>query len=306
MRLATVLPRASVEPVAVAAAPDGRWIELAGLTGRQNKRLEESLPWVVAHTELLASRAAAWKGPRYQESEFTFLPPITHPSALRDFDAFEQHVRACRARSGLPMPAAWYEVPAFHFANANALIGQDAAVWPPAGSQELDFGLALGVVIGRGGRDIPLERAWQHVAGFTIINDLGARDLERRELEAALGPAKGKDFATAVGPWLAMRETLLDCISGDRLALAMRARVNGREVATGNTGALFHPIPRLVAQASRDAELFPGDLLSTGAVDTGSLLEAGGGWLAPGDVVELEIERLGVLRTRIVARPADR
>ena len=206
MRLATILPRASVEPVAVAAAPDGRWVELAGLTGRTVPRLEDSLSWMFAHTAHLAERAATWRGPRYQESEFVFQPPVARPAALRDFDAFEDHVKTSRARRGLAMPAAWYEMPVFHFANHQALVGHEASVWAPLGSHELDFGLALGVVIGRGGRDIPECSAWEHVAGLTIVNDLAARDLELRELPVGLGPAKGRDFATAVGPWLVARD----------------------------------------------------------------------------------------------------
>ena len=308
MRLATILPRASVEPVAVAAAPDGNWVELAGLTGRTVPRLEDSLSWMFAHTAYLAERAATWHGPRYQESGFRFQPPVARPAALRDFDAFEAHVKTCRARRGLAMPEAWYDLPAFHFANHHALVGHEASVWAPLGSRELDFGLALGVVIGRGGRNIPERNAWEHVAGLTIVNDLAARDLEFQELSVGLGPAKGKDFATAVGPWLVTRDELADRITGERCALAMVARVNGRELARGDTSSLYHPIPRLIAQAARDVELFPGDLLCTGTVGRGCILELGpentGGWLKPGDVVELEIERLGLLRTRIVARPA--
>jgi fumarylacetoacetate (FAA) hydrolase len=259
------------------------------------------------HSAHLAERAATWRGPRYQESEFVFQPPVVRPAARRDFDAFVEHVTTCRTHRGQAVPAIWYEMPVFHFANPHALVGHDAPVWAPRGSRELDFGLALGVVIGRGGRDIPERDAWEHVAGLTIVNDLAARDLERRELPVGLGPAKAKDFATAVGPWLVTRDVLADRIAGDRLSLTMIARVNGRELTRGDAGSLYHPIPRLIAQAARDVELFPGDLLCTGTVGRGCILELGpentGGWLKPGDVVELEIERLGVLRTRIVARP---
>jgi fumarylacetoacetate (FAA) hydrolase len=121
-----------------------------------------------------------------------------------------------------------------------------------------------------------------------------------------LGPAKGKDFATAVGPWIVTRDAFDGRIDGERLSLEMTARVNGRELSRGNAASLHHPIPRLIAHASRDAELFSGDLLATGTVGTGCILELGpeaaGGWLKPGDVVELEIELIGILRTRIAAR----
>jgi fumarylacetoacetate (FAA) hydrolase len=307
MRLATILPRASLESVPVAAAPDGTWIELAGLIGREAPRMKGALPWLMAHGGHLGERAAAWKGPRYRESEFFFLPPVVRPHSFRDFYGFEQHVKTARARRGLAVPAEWYELPVFYFANHNALVGHNAAVCAPAGCAELDYELELGVIIGHGGRDIAPERAWEHVFGFTIVNDLSARDLQRREMKVGLGPAKGKDFATAVGPWMVTRATVADRIDGEKLTLEMTARLNGRELSRGNVASLHHSIPRLIAQASRDVDLFPGDLIGTGTVGTGCILELGpentGGWLTPGHVVELEIERIGVLRTRIAARP---
>lgn len=310
MRLATILPRASLAPVPVASAPDGTWIELAALTSHKVPKLEHALPWVMNHVTHMGERVLGWRGPRYRSSEFDFLPPIVRPAAFRDFDAFEQHVKTTRSKLGLDIPSAWYQEPAFHFANRLALVGHGAAVYAPADSNELDFGLALGIVIGRRGRDIPLERAWDHVAGFTVVNDLSARDLERKALPAGLGPSKGKDFATAVGPWLVLTTSLQDRIEGERLSLRMSASVNGRELAASDTSTLYHSIPRLVVQASRDAELFPGDLLSTGAVGGGSLWELGAsderGWLKPGDSVRLEIERIGTLDTRIIARQDSR
>jgi 2-keto-4-pentenoate hydratase/2-oxohepta-3-ene-1,7-dioic acid hydratase in catechol pathway len=307
MRLATILPRGSLEPVPVVAAPDGTWIEIAAVIGRETARVETALPWLMNHGESLAKRSATWTGPRYRESEFSFCAPILRPPAFRDFYAFEQHVKTARARRGLEVPPAWFEVPVFYFSNHNALVGHDAAVFAPAGCDELDYELELGVVIGRGGRDIVPERAWEHVYGFTIINDFSARDLQRKEMSVGLGPAKGKDFATAVGPWLVPRRAFAENMSGEKLSLEMCARVNGRELSRGNVATLHHSIPRLIAHASRDVDLFPGDLLGTGTVGTGCILELGpentGGWLKPGDVVELEIEKIGVLRTRIVARP---
>lgn len=296
-----------MEPVPVAAAPDGTWIELAGLIGRDAPRMKPTLPWLMAHARPQADRIAAWKGPRYRESEFAFLPPVVQPPSFRDFYAFEQHVKTARSRRGLEVPAAWYEQPVFYFSNHNALIGHDATLCAPAGCVELDYELELGVVIGHGGRDITPARAWEHVFGFTVINDFSARDLQRKEMSVGLGPAKGKDFATAVGPWLIPRSEFSAQIAGAKLTLEMCARVNGRELSRGNTAALHHSIPQMIAHASRDVELFSGDLIGTGTVGTGCILELGpentGGWLKPGDVVELEIERIGILRTRIVARP---
>lgn len=307
MRLASILPSGSVEPVPVAAAPDGTWIELAGLIGREAPRMKLALPWLMAHGGHLAERAAAWRGPRYRESEFAFLPPVVRPHSFRDFFAFEEHAKMTRASRGVELPAEWYETPMFYFSNHNALVGHNAAVPPPADGAELDFELELGVIIGHGGHDIAPARAWEHVAGFTIVNDLTARDLQRREQAVGLGPAKSKDFATAVGPWLVTREVFADRIAGEKLTLEMSARVNGRELSRGNVAALYHSIPRLIAQASRDADLFPGDLIGTGTVGTGCILDLGpqnaGGWLKAGDVVELEVEQIGILRTRIARRP---
>jgi 2-keto-4-pentenoate hydratase/2-oxohepta-3-ene-1,7-dioic acid hydratase in catechol pathway len=215
-------------------------------------------------------------------------------------------VKTARAKRGLEMIPAWYDVPVFYFSNHLSLIGHDAPVHAPAGCAELDFELELGIVIGAGGRDIAVERAWEHVAGFTIINDFSARDLQRKEMSVGLGPAKGKDFATAVGPWLVTREEFVDRLEGERLTLEMSARLNGREISRGNVATLYHSIPKLIAHASRDATLYPGDLIGTGTVGTGCILELGpektGGWLKPGDVIELEIERIGVLRNRIEGR----
>jgi len=290
----------------VARAPDGTWIELAGLIGRDAPRLKTTLPWLMSHHRPSPERLASWKGPRYRESEFSFMPPVLQPPAFRDFYGFEAHMKTSRARRGLGMPAAWYDAPMFYFSNPTALCGHDAAVCAPAGSVELDYELELGVIIGHGGRDIAPERAWEHVYGFTIINDLSARDLQQREMAVGIGSAKGKDFATAVGPWLVARQDFADRIEGEKLTLALSARVNGRELSRGNTADLYHTIPQMIAHASRDVELFPGDLIGTGPVGNGCILELGpentGGWLKPGDVVELTIERIGVLRTRIVAR----
>lgn len=306
MRLASILPSGSVDHVPVAAAPDGTWIELAGLIGREASRMKHALPWLMVHGGHLAERAAAWTGPRYRESEFSFLSPVVRPHSFRDFFAFEQHAKAARGQRGAELPAEWYETPMFYFSNHNALVGHNAAVPPPTGCAELDFELELGVVIGHGGRDIAPERAWEHVAGLTIVNDLTARDLLRKEMAVGLGPTKSKDFATAVGPWLVTRAVFTDRMEGEKLSLEMSARLNGRELSRGNVASLYHSIPRLIAQASRDAELFPGDLIGTGTIGSGCIHDLGvekvGGWLKLGDVVELEVERIGVLRTRIARR----
>jgi fumarylacetoacetate (FAA) hydrolase len=233
------------------------------------------------------------------------LPPV---ASVRDFYAFEQHVKTCRAQRGLGMVPQWYEVPVFYFSNPAAIIGDGDPVWAPKGSEALDYELELACVIGTAARDLPAdEAAINCVAGFTIMNDWSARDIQRVEMAVGLGPSKSKDFATSLGPRLVPFDELRDCYRDGRLHLDMTARVNGKEYSRGNSGTMYWTWPQILAHASRDADLRTGDVLGSGTVGTGCILEltpeAVGGWLKPGDVVELEIERIGTLRNVIVERP---
>lgn len=327
MRLATVIDLdLNDDPRPVFELPGGQRVPLRELfrTGSQAEldRMPiyfSDLTSAVQHLDDVLDAARDWARNRAELSgdarslparRFRFLPPVPRPASFRDYDGFEAHARGLRARLGLPLPTAWYDQPTFHFANAGSLIGHDAPVFGPAGSTQLDFELELGVIISRGGRDIAAEHALDHVAGFTIINHFAARDVQAAEMALGLGPGgKGKDFATAVGPFLVTTDQLRDRIDdAGRVRLAMSARLNGKEIFRGNSAAMHHAWPKIIEHASRDAELFPGDLIASGAV--GSILETGpeaaGGWLKAGDVVELEIERLGILRTPIVDRPPPR
>ena len=226
------------------------------------------------------------------------MPPV---ASIRDFYAFEQHVKTCRRHRGLDMVPQWYQVPVFYFSNPAGVIGHDDPVAAPHGSEALDYELELACVIGQRARDLPADdRALECVAGFTIMNDWSARDLQRAEMAVGLGPSKSKDFATSLGPELVPFDELRDCYRDGRLHLEMTARVNGRELSRGNAGTMHWTWPQMLAHASRDTELRPGDVLGSGTVGTGCILEltpeAVGGWLKPGDVVELTIERLGTLR----------
>jgi fumarylacetoacetate (FAA) hydrolase len=233
------------------------------------------------------------------------LPPV---ASLRDFYAFEQHVKTCRAQRGLDMVPAWYEVPVFYFSNPASILGHDEPVYAPRDSQALDYELELACVIAKEARDLPADdRALEYVAGFTIMNDWSARDLQRIEMSVGLGPSKGKDFATSLGPELVSFDELHECYREGRLHLEMTATVNGRLLSRGNSGTMYWTWPQILAHASRDTTLRPGDVLGSGTVGTGCILEltpeAVGGWLQPGDVVELTIERLGTLRNRVVHHP---
>jgi fumarylacetoacetate (FAA) hydrolase len=229
------------------------------------------------------------------------LPPV---ASIRDFYAFEQHVKTCRKQRGLDMVPQWYEIPVFYFSNPAGVIGPDAAVSAPQGSKALDYELELACIIGKEGRDIPpTDEAMNYVAGFTIMNDWSARDLQRAEMAVGLGPSKSKDFATSLGPAVVIFDELRDCYKDGKLHLDMKATVNGRLLSHGNAGTMHWTWPQLIAHASRDTWLRPGDVLGSGTVGTGCILEltpeAVGGWLKSGDVVELTIERLGTLRNYV-------
>ncbi|WP_241154311.1 fumarylacetoacetate hydrolase family protein [Staphylospora marina] len=235
--------------------------------------------------------------------EAKLLSPLPLPSSIRDFYAFEQHVKTSRMRRGLQMIPEWYEIPVFYYSNHRSVFGPDDPVKKPSYTDRLDFELEIACVIGKRGRDIPRERALEHIAGFTVMNDWSARDEQRKEMAVGLGPAKGKDFATSLGPWLVTLDELEDRRVGEHWDLTMTARINGTEVSRGNMKDLYWSFAQMIERASRDCELLPGDVIGSGTVGTGCILELGQEvhrWLEPGDVVELEIERIGVLRNRIV------
>jgi fumarylacetoacetate (FAA) hydrolase len=232
------------------------------------------------------------------------LPPV---ASIRDFYAFEQHVKTCRAHRGLEMLPQWYQVPVFYFSNPNCVLRDGDPVFAPHGSQALDYELELACVVGEPARNLSEDdSALACVLGFTIMNDWSARDLQRVEMAVGLGPSKSKDFATSLGPTLVPFENLKEFYRDGRLHLEMVARVNGKEYSRGNAGSMHWTWPQILAHASRDTELKPGDVLGSGTVGTGCILEltpeAVGGWLKPGDVVELEIEKIGVLRNPVVGR----
>lgn len=243
---------------------------------------------------------------RFSLDELFLAPPIWARS-FRDFYAFEEHVRNARKHRGLEMIPEWYEMPVFYFSNTASIVGPDQPIRKPPDTAALDYELELAVVIGREGRDIPVEEADDYIAGFTILNDWSARDIQRREMKVGLGPAKGKDFATSIGPYLVTPDeleerALPDRSRGKRYDLTMTATVNGREYSRGNAGDMHWTFAELIAQASRNTVLRPNDLIGSGTVGTGCIVEFPEGtypWLQPGDEVTLEIERLGRLSNRV-------
>jgi fumarylacetoacetate (FAA) hydrolase len=216
------------------------------------------------------------------------LAPVPRPPSVRDAYAFEEHVRNARAVTGRgDVQAEWYELPVFYFSNPAAIYGPDDEIPYPDGTQELDYELEVAAIVGAG-----------TIGGFTIMNDWSARDLQRQEMKVGLGPAKGKDFATSLGPVVVTPDELGD------LRLEMVARVNGEERSRGNLGDMYHSWEAILARAAANTQLVPGDVIGSGTVGTGCILEHGDNrWLQPGDVVELEVEGIGVLRNVIGPRP---
>ena len=246
-----------------------------------------------------AELAPAW----HARSRVSLHAPITRPSAIRDFYSFETHVKNARARRGLPVPPEWYEFPAFYFSNPGSLIGDGEPVRRPKWTEALDYELEIACVIGARARDVPADRWRSVVAGFTILNDWSARDVQRKEMAIGLGPAKGKDFATSLGPALVTLDELEGKRSGDHLDLAMEARVNGATLSRANAKDMHFTFGQMIARASQDVYLFPGDVIGSGTAGGGCLLELGQEahpWLQPGDEVILEIERLGTLTNTVV------
>jgi fumarylacetoacetate (FAA) hydrolase len=237
------------------------------------------------------------------------LPLPEHIPSFRDFYAFEQHVRNARKRRGLEMVAEWYAAPAFYFSNTASIVGPGVPIRKPPETNELDYELEIAVIIGKEGRYIPVAEADSYIAGFTILNDWSARDIQRQEMKVGLGPAKGKDFATSIGPYLVTPDELEDRVlpdrsRGKRYDLTMTASVNGQEYSRGNAQAMHWTFAELIAHAARNTVLRPGDLIGSGTVGTGCITEFPEGtypWLKPGDIVRLEIERLGVLENPVEA-----
>ncbi|GAB3311492.1 hypothetical protein GCM10027451_23490 [Geodermatophilus aquaeductus] len=239
------------------------------------------------------------------------------PPAMRDFLCFLQHMRNCRAGLGAAaqLDREWEQIPAFYFTNPVAVIGPHDPVPVPPGCERFDFELEVAAVIGRAGSDLDPATAADHVAGYTIFNDWSARDLQAREMRLNLGPAKGKDSSTTLGPVFVTADELAPHASGNSFALDMRVWVNDEEVGGGPMDQMDWSWGEIVAYASRGTTLRPGDVLGSGTVPTGCLFEhfsmSGGdagegfrGWLKPGDRVRMRVEGIGEIENEVVPGPA--
>jgi 2-keto-4-pentenoate hydratase/2-oxohepta-3-ene-1,7-dioic acid hydratase in catechol pathway len=238
----------------------------------------------------------------------TLRAPVPLPPTVRDFYAFEQHVRTARQKRGLEMDPDWYELPVFYFSNPYAVGGDGEDVAIPPGSAELDFELEVAAIIGRGGSDLTPEQGEASIAGFCVMNDWSARDVQRREMKLSMGPVKGKDFATTLGPMLVTPDELEDARSGRAYDLTMTATVNGREYSRASLAEIFWSFGEMIAYASRGTRVQTGDVIGSGTCGTGCILELAlvhGNeaypWLREGDEVVLSVDRLGSIRNRVVA-----
>ena len=244
----------------------------------------------------LAGEGLERTGDEQPLSELTPLAPVSEPPSVRDFYSFERHVAAGWRRRGAEIPEYWYEAPAFYFSNPASVQGPGEPVRRPAGTEMLDFELEIAAVIGGG-----------EIAGFTLMNDWSARDLQAREVTVGLGPHKSKDFATSLGPWLVTPDQLP--YEDGRLRLEAWVTVNGQELTRADASEQHFGWPEILAQAAQGTRLRPGDVLGSGTLAGGCLLELGPQdfgddrgerWLEPGDVVALEAEGLGRLEVPVV------
>lgn len=285
-----------------------RLVRWRGGTGRVEG--DHAVPVSGGITEL-ARRASAepgWLAPAIGDPvplvTLALLAPVDPPGAVRDFYAFERHVATARAGRGLEMDPGWYERPVFYFSNPAVLLGDGAVITPPARTGALDFELELAWLVGTDVRGADRRAAAASVVGFTVMNDWSARDVQRQEMAQSLGPAKGKDFATSLGPVLVTADEL------DASAGAMRAWVNGRLYSQADLAECYWSVAEMTAYAAEATTVRAGDVFGSGTCGTGCILELSLShgadaypWLEEGDVVELEIEGIGRLRN--IVGPAD-
>lgn len=264
----------------------------------------------------------------YQEmgvdfNEVCLLAPIPNPTSCRDGYAFRQHVASARRNRGVPMIPEFDQYPIMYFTNHNAVQGPGDVRCMPDHFDKLDFELEIAAIIGKKGRNIKASEADKYIAGYTIMNDMSARTLQMEEMLLNLGPAKGKDFSTVIGPYMITPDELEDFkISakenhiGNNYNLAMKCLVNGIEVSSGNVGDMDWTFAEIIERCAYGVEIFPGDVIGSGTVGTGCFLELNGTgllndknykpqWLKANDIVEMEITSLGKLTNKIVAEPSD-
>ncbi|RYD56826.1 MAG: fumarylacetoacetate hydrolase family protein [Sphingobacteriales bacterium] len=268
-------------------------------------------------------KSGKWSNPGLAFDGADIMAPVPHPTSCRDGYAFRQHVAAARRNRKVDMIPEFDQYPIFYFTNHNAIQGPGAIPCMPDHFQRLDFELEASVVLCKKGRNIKAEDADKYIAGYMIMNDMSARTLQMEEMLLNLGPAKGKDFSTVIGPMLVTPDELEQYRipakpnhAGNNYNLKMTCRVNGIEVSQGNMGDMDWTFAEIIERCAYGVDVLPGDVIGSGTVGTGCFLELNGTgklndanykeqWLQPGDVVEMEIDGLGLLTNTIVAEETD-
>ncbi|MCM3706767.1 MULTISPECIES: fumarylacetoacetate hydrolase family protein [Cytobacillus] len=238
----------------------------------------------------------------YPLSDVKLMAPLPNPKSFRDFYAFEEHVKTARSNRGLDMIPEWYDIPVFYFSNHLSIKGPNEEISPPKGCQWLDYELEIACIIGKEGKDIKADNADDYIFGYCILNDWSARDIQRKEMKVGLGPAKGKDFATSIGPYIVTKDELENFRVENGYDFLMTAKVNGTLLSEGNMHDIYYSFYEMIERASDGVTLCPGEMIGSGTVGSGCILELGTDvhrWLKPGDEVELEISNLGILKNRI-------
>lgn len=241
----------------------------------------------------------------YALAEVKLLAPLPNPRSFRDYIGFEQHMLNASKSFGHTIGQAWYEMPIFYFTNHQAIYGPEDEIKKPAKETRMDLELEMACIIGKKGKDIPASEAKKHIFGYTVYNDFTARAIQKREMEIPLGPHKGKDFANAIGPWIVTADEMEQFMGeNDRFNIRMTSRINGVTVCEGNYNTVHYSFLQMIERASENnVNLMPGDILGSGTLGSGSLVENNFTVhrpLEPGDVVELEIEGIGILRNKVV------
>lgn len=233
----------------------------------------------------------------YRREEIRLLAPVPRPKSIRDFMGFEKHLETALKKRGKTIPKIWYEIPIYHKGNPNTVAGPDDPILWPSYTEKLDYELELGMYIGKKGTDISKKTAHEHIAGYTIFNDISARDRQMAEMEVGMGPAKGKDFnnSNLMGPCFVTSDELHVKIRN----LKMIARINGEITCEGNSGDMYWTWENMIEYCSQDETLYPGEFFGSGTVGGGCGSELDK-WVKPGDIVELEIEDIGILKNKII------
>jgi 2-keto-4-pentenoate hydratase/2-oxohepta-3-ene-1,7-dioic acid hydratase in catechol pathway len=229
----------------------------------------------------------------YSESDIRFLSPVPQPPSLRDFFAFEDHALQASKRRNEPLSEAWYNQPIYYKGNHREIYGHKATIPWPSYTRRFDFELEIACIVGKKGRDISVQDAGKYIAGYTILNDFSARDIQKNEMICRMGPAKGKDFATGLGPYLVTPDEIKN--PND---LAMSVSVNGEKWSEGNSGGRYWSFETMISHVSQEETIYPGDILGSGTYYRGCGLDLDR-WVNPNDLIELEVEGLGKLANTV-------